>query len=214
MAAYSPVDCRCSNQTPVTRPSRLYQVHWVEQRDCCYIYSTQTDQQDVSTFTFIIYTKYTLWNKLTYVTLTPCIFWVWGMENCDSFKPNKKMHHPLYLTFTDMIIDDYKQKRHKHPVFDVIQLKPLRCTIKSQTQLAGVGVSQREVTLPHPQQTRSQLQTSGHRNTAPIQSPQLWHQYYNEFLSWHITSILPQPWLGSLLLYLPTYLTKPPVSKQ
>ena len=60
MAAYSPVDCRCSNQTPVTRPSRLYQVHWVEQRDCCYIYSTQTDQQDVSTFIFIIYTKYTL----------------------------------------------------------------------------------------------------------------------------------------------------------
>ena len=92
------------------------------------------------------------------------------MENCDSFKP-KKMHPPLYLSLTYMIIDDYKQKQHKHPVFYVIQLKPLRCTIKSQTQLAGVGVSQREVTLPHPQQTRSQLQTSGHRNTAPIQSP-------------------------------------------
>ena len=31
-----------------------------------------------------------------------------------------------------MIIDEYKQKQHEHPVFYVIQLKPLRCTIKSQ----------------------------------------------------------------------------------
>ena len=53
------------------------------------------------------------------------------MENCDSFKANK-MHPPLYLSLTFMIIDEYKQKQHKHPVFDVIQLKPLRCTIKSQ----------------------------------------------------------------------------------
>ena len=42
------------------------------------------------------------------------------------------MHPPLYLSLTYMIIDDYKQKQHEHPVFYVIQLKPLRCTIKSQ----------------------------------------------------------------------------------
>ena len=192
MAAYSPVDCRCSNQTPVTRPSRLYQVHWVEQRDCCYIYSTQTDQQDVSTFSFIIYTKYTLWNKLTCVTLTPCIFWVWGIENCDSFKPNKKMHHPLYLTFTDMIIDDYKQKRHKHPVFDVIQLKPLRCTIKSQRR------SWPESECPSVRSLCHIHSKPGHSFRLPdtgtllqFRALQLWHQYFNEFLSWYITSILP-----------------------
>ena len=95
------------------------------------------------------------------------------MENCDSFKPNKNMHLPASFlsSVTYMMIDDYKQKQHKHPVFDVIQLKPLRCTIKSQRpSWPGVRVSQREVTLPHPQQTRSQRQTSGHRNTAPIQS--------------------------------------------
>ena len=108
------------------------------------------------------------------------------------FNQLKIMHPPLYLSLTYMIIDDYKQKQHKHPVFDVIQLKPLRCTIKSQRP------SWPESECPSVRSLCHIHSKPGHSFRLPdtgtllqFRALQLWHQYFNEFLSWYITSILP-----------------------